>query len=144
MILTRPTGRHHQVQPRTQGISLVATIIGVCVLAVIVTAVMASMGGASATPAPVATTVPVVRDTTMTPQTRAFLAEMYRKGVGPHVLDAKQAVLVATAVCELNRKDRVDRVSLPTLGLTVGKMIPKLTRIQAAEFVDDAVKYYCP
>jgi hypothetical protein len=146
MFLTSSRGRHHARSPRA-GAALPAVIVGVCVLAIAVIILTTAWGGSSSHPKsaqPRPTVVPPVRDTTMTPQTQVFLAEIRRKGITLYALDTQQAVLVATAVCELNRRERKDRVSLPTLGVTVSRMVPRLARIQAAELVDDAVKYYCP
>lgn len=137
---TKPTGRHHQVRPSTRGIGLVATLIGVCVLAVIVVVVMASMGGASTTPAPVTTAAPTGKDPTVTPQGRAFLAEIYREGIGPDEMDAHGAVILAAGLCQQHRA----RVGLATLSLRVRGMFPALTKMQAARLVDDAIRYYCP
>jgi hypothetical protein len=104
-------------------------------------AIIAAVGN---TPAPqveaTASSVITPRDPTTSPQARAFLAETYREGVSPDVLDARGAVLLATGVCEQHDQ----RVGLATLAQNVSRMLPKLSRIQAATLVDDAIKYYCP
>jgi hypothetical protein len=117
---------------------LVATLIGVCVLAVIVVAIFASIGGASTTPVPAG--VSAMKDPTVTPQARAFLAEIYREGIGPDELDAHGAVILAAGVCQSHQA----RMGLATLSGNVRDMFPKLTKMQAATLVDDAIKYYCP
>jgi len=83
----------------------------------------------------------VPKDPTATARARAFLAETYRAGVGPDVLDAHGAIIVATAVCDQSTRQHV---GLATLSQNIAHMIPKLTRMQAATLVDDAIKYYCP
>lgn len=140
MTFGRTAGRHHVRTKRTTRAWFTGTLIGTCAVAIAVLIVTAVRDTPVVTPAP-ATTTPQRQDPTSTPQARAFLAEIYRKGVGPNVLDARGAVPVATAVCAQNS---TGKVGLATLAQNVGVMIPKLTRIQAAELVDDAIKYYCP
>lgn len=127
------------------GMRLVAALIAVCVAAVVGVIIAAAAGGLTTTAPPasaaVSSTVTVRANPTTTASARAFLAETYRAGVGPDVLDAQAAIIVATAVCAQNNREHV---GLATLSQTVARMFPRLTRIQAATLVDDAIKYYCP
>lgn len=104
MTFGRTIGRHHVHTKHAAREWFTGTLIGTCAVAIVVLIVTATRDTPEAAPAP-ATTTPQRQDPTSTPQARAFLAEIYRKGVGPNVLDARGAVLVATAVCEQNRDD---------------------------------------
>src|SRR5207302_2046010 len=51
---------------------------------------------------------------------------------------------IGPGVCRLaNRPSRSSPARLATLAQNVSRMLPKLSRIQAATLVDDAIKYYC-
>ena len=134
----------HGTRYDTAGMRLIVALIAVCVIAVVGVTVAATVGGLTVTQPPVSavsSTATVRTDPATSASARAFLAETYRAGVGPDVLDAQGAIIVATAVCHQNSREHV---GLATLSQTVARIFPRLTRIQAATLVDDAIKYYCP
>lgn len=118
----------------------VAILVSICIAAVAVVTVVASAMD-SATPTPVSASrvqrAPV-RDTD-TPQAKALLAEMYRQGVRPDLLNADSAVREAASVCREHAKGK----PLYAVSQTLTDTMRQLTPIQAHTFADLSIKYYC-
>lgn len=113
---------------------------GVAVIAAIATlgAFFATTGGAGTSVATTAASVPADRMTS--PAVRTYLGTLYTEGIGPPVLDTREALFLGDAVCSAHREG----TSLALISSHVQDLLgKKLDSMQTKRLVDAADRELC-